>query len=214
MHVIRERVKAHFPSVLLTLLSIVQALALELLWAHLHEAEYLYAWSWFALLAWGQIVGTLAALILIWVVYAGNAMRFRWVPSIGDSVVPFAIGLLEFMMIDALSPNHLGYWLIYLGIVYAAMVWTSQATMRRARQDPDNQVYFNQMPPAQIRDFIPEMTLVAAFAGVGLYILLDQNTGWLAMLALIFSNGILLWRFYGTAVFWNNSVREDDPPTN
>ena len=214
MHVIRERVKAHFPSVLLTLLSIVQALALELLWAHLHEADYLYAWSWFAVLAWGQIIGTLSSLILIWVVYAGNVMRFRWVPSVGDSVFPFAIGLLEFMMIDALSPNHLGYWLIYLGLLYAAMIWTSQVTMRRARQDPDNGSYFNRMAPAQGRDFIPEIILVCSFVGLGISIALTSNTGWFAMSILTLTNCILLWRFYSTSVFWNHSISEDEPSTN
>ena len=210
MHVIRERVKEHFPTVLLTLLSIVQALALELLWAHLHEADYLYEWSWFAALAWGQIIATLSSLILIWVVYAGNVMRFRWVPAIGDSVVPFAIGLMEFMMIETLHPDQLGHWLIYLGIVYAAMTWTSHIIMVRARQEPDNHAYFSKMARAQRRDFVPEILLVCSFAGIGIVISLSHNTGWIAMLAVCLTNGILLWRFYGTAEFWNRSIAEDD----
>jgi hypothetical protein len=38
--------------VLLTLLSIVQALALELLWSHVRESGYLFDTSWTALLTW------------------------------------------------------------------------------------------------------------------------------------------------------------------
>ena len=59
MNSIRERAKEHFPTVLLTLLSIVQALALELFWSHLVDAEGLYQLSWFAVLWWIQILATL-----------------------------------------------------------------------------------------------------------------------------------------------------------
>jgi hypothetical protein len=41
--------------VLLTLLSIVQALALELLWSHVRESVYLFDMSWTALLTWIQV---------------------------------------------------------------------------------------------------------------------------------------------------------------
>lgn len=42
MQTIRERTKEHFPSVLVTLLSIFQALALELLWGRVRESPYLF----------------------------------------------------------------------------------------------------------------------------------------------------------------------------
>ncbi|MBV1906034.1 MAG: hypothetical protein KUG75_08145 [Pseudomonadales bacterium] len=209
MHIIRERVKEHFPTVLLTLLSIVQALALELLWGYRHEAYYLYEWTWFAMLAWGQVIATLTGFILIWVVYAGNVMRFRWVPAVGDSVVPFVIGLLEFMMIETLNPNKLGYWLIYTGVVYAAMIWTSHVTLRRARQEPDNSTHFQQWAASRNRDFYPEIAIVAGFMAVGAYIVVSKNTGWVALLAVCLANGIILWRFYSTAVIWNRSISED-----
>jgi len=43
--VIRDRAKEHFPMVFLTLLIIVQALALELLWSHVRGADYLFELS-------------------------------------------------------------------------------------------------------------------------------------------------------------------------
>ena len=110
MNAMRERAKEHFPTVLLTLLSIVQALALELLWAHLHEADYLFQLSWIAVLSWVQVIATLLGVVLIWVVYASNVMRFRWVPTTSDSVYPFLIGLIEFMLIDTLGPDEIGQW--------------------------------------------------------------------------------------------------------
>ena len=45
MDIIRNRATDQFPMVLLTLLSIVQALALELLWDHLRNRPDLYEYS-------------------------------------------------------------------------------------------------------------------------------------------------------------------------
>jgi hypothetical protein len=42
LSIIRERAKEHFPSVLLTFLSIIQALAVELWWSSMQEADYLW----------------------------------------------------------------------------------------------------------------------------------------------------------------------------
>ena len=48
MSTIRNRTKDQLPMVLLTLLSIVQALALELWWAKILSSPQLYAWGWAA----------------------------------------------------------------------------------------------------------------------------------------------------------------------
>ncbi len=47
---IRNRARENFPSVLLTLLSIIQAIALESLWDHARDRPELYGYSWDALL--------------------------------------------------------------------------------------------------------------------------------------------------------------------
>ena len=40
-----DRAQAHFPTVLLTLISIIQALALELLWAKIMKSEFLWTFN-------------------------------------------------------------------------------------------------------------------------------------------------------------------------
>ena len=93
MDSIRERAADQFPTVLITLLSIIQALALEFLWDHIHHRPDLYQMGWPAVAGWLQITATFNGLILIWLVYAGMVMRFRWIPTTGDSVLPFFVGL-------------------------------------------------------------------------------------------------------------------------
>ncbi len=209
MNEIRDRAKEHFPTVLLTLLSIVQALALELLWSHLHEVDYLFELSWISVISWSQISATLIGIALIWVVYSGNVMRFRWVPTTSDSVFPFLIGLTEFMLIESLGPDQIGAWLLFMALVFGLMNWVAHTTMRRARGDSDNDAYFKKMKPAQLRDFYPGIAIVCGLTIAGIYMLLSGDSGILAMLALLATNGILGWQFYQAALFWKLSVAED-----
>lgn len=209
MNLIRERVKEHFPTVLLTLLSIVQALALELLWAHIHEVDYLYESSWVAMLSWVQISATLIGLILVWVIYASNVMRFRWVPTTGDSVIPFAIGLLEFLLVETLGLENLGMWLLYLAMVFIVMNIVAHITFRKARLDGDNAAYFDAVKPAKIRDFYADILSISGLALASVYFLMSGNVTWPALTILVLTNIMLAWQFYKTSQFWELSIAAD-----
>ena len=58
METMRERAKEHLPHVLLTLLSIMQALALELLWDRVTSEDYLFHPSLQSALYLGQMLTT------------------------------------------------------------------------------------------------------------------------------------------------------------
>lgn len=208
MNEMRNRVKEHFPTVLLTLLSIVQALALELLWTHLRETDYLFEVSWITVISWIQIAATLLGIVLIWVVYASNVMRFRWVPKTSESVFPFLIGLIEFMLIETLGLNEIGLWFIFMALIFGMMVWVGHTTMRRARHDGDNDAFFSDIEPAKLRDFYPQITIVLSLAVAGVYLYISGDSRIFAMLALLATNGLLVWQFYSSAQFWNESVTE------
>ena len=194
----RNRAKEHFPMVLLTLLSIVQALALELLWSHVRENGYLFEPLVISVLSWIQIVATFLGLVLIWVVYASNAMRFRWVPVTSDSVYPFLIGVIEFMLVESLGPGGTGKWLILMAMTFGMMVRVSHKTIQRARHDGDNDAFFSQFKPATLRDFVPQITIVFGLALAGTYLLVSGDRGIIAVLA---TAGILVWQFFAAAIF-------------
>lgn len=208
MNAMRERAKEHFPTVLLTLLSIVQALALELLWTHLRETEYLFESSWISAISWLQISATFVGLVLIWVVYANNVMRFRWVPATIDSVYPFLIGLAEFMLIETLGPDEIGLWSMLIALIFGMMTWVAHANMRQARQDIDNAAFFSSFEPAELRDYYPQIIIVSVLLLVGAYLLISGNQGLLAMLAMLVINGVLGWQFYTAAQSWKRTVAE------
>jgi hypothetical protein len=206
MDTIRNRATDQFPMVLLTLLSIVQALALEFLWDHLRHRSDLYDYSWIALLGWLQIGATLMGIILIWLTYTGMVMRFRWTPTTTDSVLPFFVGLIEFLMIDIMGADTLGRWMIVLAVVFATMIIVAHKVFRRARRDPANRGWFEQYSPATLRDFVPQMVVVAALVLFGGWLWQSGNYGWPALCALLAAHAILGFETYRAAKFWNQSM--------
>jgi len=202
----RNRAKDHFPAVLLTLLSIVQAIALELLWGHLVTSSYLYELTAMAVLGWTQVLATLLGMILIWVVYASNVMRFRWVPAVTDSIYPFGVGIFEFWLVECLTPGLEGVWLIVMGMVVAFMTWISQITMRRSRFDEDNADFFSGVPPATWLDFIPQAVVFGIFVVVGVAVAVFSPSYEYLIAAIGLTLMFLCWQFFSTTRYWKLSM--------
>lgn len=211
MQELRERARANLPTVLLTLLSIVQALALEFLWTHVRENVPLFELSRLSVLLWIQLLTTFVGIMLIWIVYASHVMRLRWVPKTTDSVYPFVIGLLEFILIELLGAENFGQWMICNAVVFGVMVWISHRTMKRARMDNANDAFFKHLDPANMRDFFPVFTIVFVGAMAGVYLMITNNTGWAALIALLAAGGVMVYQFISVASFWERSLSDDWP---
>jgi len=210
---IRERATEQFPTVLLTLLSIVQALALEFLWTHLHERTDLYEVSGTALFGWLQIGASLNGIILIWLTYAGLTMRFRWTPSTMDSVMPFFVGIVEFLMIDMMGPGKVGPWLVLMTVIFSTMIAISYHVMRRARRDSSNKEFFDLYAPATLRDFMPHITLVSVMGMVAVWLWASGRSGWPAFVALIGIILILAIETRAAVQYWNRSMGSEPGET-
>ena len=206
MNSIRNRAKEQLPVVLLTLLSIVQALALELMWGYVTGQQYLYRADWAALVGWIQLAATFLGILLIWLIYASNVMRFRWVPTTADSVFPFGIGVVEFTLIEVMGPEDLGLWFLTMALIFAIVTLASHLSFRQARADGDNAEFFRTIAPATPRDFLPSFVNVAAQAGLGVYFLVSGHQGWLALVALSLVVASMLYQMYLTDYFWRRSV--------
>ena len=209
MQEIRERARTNLPTVLLTLLSIVQALALEFLWSFTRENPQLYSMTWESSLLWTQLVTTLLGLILIWIVYASHVMRLRWVPTTSDSIYPFVIGVLEFTMIELLGVTKIGGWMMCFATIFGLMVWISHRTMRRARLDGQNDMFFANFGRAQPRDFYTPIAIVALGIVGGAYVQYAESTGVLAFACILATLAAVLYQFRIAANFWARSLSDD-----
>ena len=207
---IRERVKDHLPAVLLTLLSIVQALALELLWSLVQELDALYEPTWLAATLWAQVTANFVGIILIWVVYVSTVMRFEWLPAIGDSIYPFLIGVGEFILIETARPGLLGIWFLQMALIFAVMNWVSHHTLRRARAEEENAWFFQKTGPAAFSDFYPAIAVVVGLGGLGVYFVAFEAPAIVSLGVVLIVNLLMLWQLYAAKRFWDRTFKDSE----
>ncbi len=206
MNSMRNRATDMFPMVLLTLLSIVQALALEFLWDHARHRTDLFELSLATIPGWLQIAATFNVIIIIWLMYAGMLMRFRWTPTTLDSIFPFLVGVIQFLMIDIMGAENFALWIFVLAFTFGSLVAIDHRAMMRARQDGANREFFNRYAPASIRDFMPQIIMVILLLTAGGWIAYTGHHGWFTIVVLV---GIFLGLGYEThrsAFYWKISM--------
>lgn len=201
-----ERAKELVPAIILTILSMIQALAIELFWSKIESSELLWVGSWESAIVWLQLAVVLLGILLIWVFYVSFVLRFSWLPTLGDTLVPFLIGLLEFAIIDLMYPSPIGPWFLLLAATYGISTATTHMTMRRARQDPTNAYFFSQVGPANWRDYLVSATAVVILATIGVVLwIIDDNQG-LSVAALIVAVIALLYQYRQSRLYWMHSL--------
>jgi hypothetical protein len=206
---IRRRAKANFPTVLLTLLSIVQAFALELMWTHINEHAYLYELSFMSVLGWLQVLATLFGILLIWLVYSDLVLRLTWVPTTTDAIFPFLVGILEFVQIGVMGLTSIGPWFMILGVLFAAMAWIIQTTMMRARLDQDNADFFKHVGPATMKDHLMSMVPALVLLVIGILIWLLNDHGWFSMMTMVLAVILLANQIRMNHIFTQRSYNRD-----
>ncbi len=206
---IRERARENFPSVLLTLLSIVQAIALESLWDYAIHQPDLFEATWAAFLGWMQVVVTLNFIVMIWLIYVGLVMRFRWTPTMADSALPFAVGLIEFTMIEVMGPEDLWAYVFVLCFISIMMHHMIHVIMQRARHDPDNRVFFEQVESSTWRDRLPPYIRAFFVAWIGIWLWRYGYNPWLALFIYTLSLVAMMQNLLLQARYWRMSMGED-----
>lgn len=207
MDSVRARAREAFPSVMLTLLSIIQALALEVLWSNLHEHEHLWAGGLGAVIGWLQVAAVLGGLILVWLFYISIVLRVVWVPRVRDSIIPFFIGIAEFVLAESLAPAQLALWFFMLAGVFAFSTWTSISVFTAARRDPENDELFAAFEKYTNRDW----TMTAAFVGSlvlsGLAVSVFGPTGGVALFCVLLALLVIAAQTAIVVGYWHRSLK-------
>ena len=128
-------------------------------------------------------------------------------PHVLLTLHPFAVGGLQFMMIDRLGADSLGGWMLLMATIFALMNWVAHSTMRRARQDGDNEEFFRDLAPSTWRDFYGAYFSIAGLAGFGVLVMLLAEFVTLALAAVGFTLVLLCVQLWTQAYFWNRSVQ-------
>ncbi len=132
--VLHHRLNDVFTPAYLTILSIIQAVALTDL-ATVVAAEY----HQFTVVNWLLTLLTFGVLIIIWNVYTIQSTIWRWIPDVRDAAMPFVVGALE-LFLDHAIVLGISIWLLGLvGITTMGAVGTWYMHWR-AREDENNQL--------------------------------------------------------------------------
>lgn len=206
------RVRGLVPSIILTVLSMIQALALELYWTKLVESDFLWTAGWLAAVGWLQFAAMFFGILLIWLLYVSLMLRFNWLPSLEDTLVPFLIGLLEFALVDLTHPDFIGPWLLVLASIFVVAVFTSHTIMRRARSDPENDYFFSQYDPSGLKDYRESAITVVTLGVLGTVLWLNPGMRGLAVVALLLTLVAMGYQYLQARRFWLHSLHQGDSP--
>ena len=111
---LHHRLNDAFTPTYLTILSIIQAVALTDL-ATVVAAEY----RQFTVVHWLLALLTFGVLIIVWNVYTIQGTIWRWIPDVRDAAMPFVVGALELFLNHAITLG-MSFWM--LGLAGIAMM--------------------------------------------------------------------------------------------
>src|SRR5579864_5838832 len=128
---ISQRLKGQFAPAYLTLTSIIQGVALSVLAARV-EATY----AQFDATDWLLTIATCLVFLVVWNEYLMQVLAFVWVPTLLDSLVPFAFLACELFMAHFVYHNLRG-WLLTLGLIFVVGGAAQILTVTQARSLAD-----------------------------------------------------------------------------
>lgn len=186
-----SRARDLLPALLMTLLSVVQALALEALWSTARESAFLFEGGRAAAVGWLQVAAVFQGIVVVWLFYIGIVLRFSWVPSTWDSVAPFVIGALELTMLQLIGTTFLPYWFCVLAAIFAFSTWTSRRMFAAGLRDPANEALAASLPPSGRAELVP-FVFVAALLVMGWAVGVAGAGSTTALVSLVLANLLLV----------------------
>lgn len=130
---IAQRIKSQFAPAYLTLASIIQGVALSTLVLRV-ESTY----PGFNAVAWLLTITTFLVILDIWHEYLMMVLAYVWLPTLLDSIVPFAFVATELFLAHFVYGNVRGWLLAYAGcylVGIAAGVLTSAQVRKLAEEN-------------------------------------------------------------------------------
>ncbi len=192
-----DRLKNQFAPIYLTLTSIIQGVALATLAARV-EATY----PGFDATNWVLVAATFIAVLAVWHEYLMQVVAFVWLPSLLDSVVPFAFLATELLLVHFVYSDERG-WFLALGLGFVVGGVAQALTMRQVSTlDAENRVVAGLLRDQQrMRGVMNACILVFALAVGLLYDALQLERVALPLAALAL---VAITAFVGSsAPYWN-----------
>jgi hypothetical protein len=199
----QQRAVELFPSVLLSVLGVIQALAFELLWEE--GLPGVARWRDVGATATGvlQAVAVFQGGIVMWALYASLVLRLRWLPSVRDLVVPFVLGALQFALVELMAPEQLPWWFAVLALIFAlAMATNYAAYVAAGRLDPAILRGQSQV----LSSYAPSLVTVVGLVACAGLVAWTGPTSPAAAAAVLAANAGLLVQLVVLRRYWNRDL--------
>jgi hypothetical protein len=158
--VMHRRLKESYGPTYLTLLSIIQGVALGDLASVVGSGH-----QHFTVVQWVLTLNTFGVLIIIWDVFSAQSVLWDWIPDVRDGSVLFVVGALELFLHHAIVAT-LSTWLIALSLIGLTGAIGTFHIRWRSSHEPENLELLR-----RLNGHIQAYTLYL-IGGVGLFLLL------------------------------------------
>jgi len=195
--IVSERLKSQFTPAYLTLTSIIQGVALAVLAARV-EATY----TQFDATDWLLTIATFLMFVTLWHEYLMQALAFVWMPTLLDSLVPFAFLVCELFAAHFVYNGMRGWLLAFgLGFVVGGAAQLLTLTQARLMGEENRDLVGALRPYNRLRAALSAVIIVVSLGGWALYdvLRLGREALIVALLA-----AVLIIVFLGSSVpYWN-----------
>jgi hypothetical protein len=194
------RLKGQFTPAFLTLTSIIQGVAFTTLVARV-EANA----AQFTLADWTLSTATFIGFVVIWHEYLMQALAYVWIPTLLDSLVPFAFLAAELFMAH-FAYGNMQAWLLAAAAASGAglLVWATNFTGARIPSSDNSEllrVTSSYIRPRFISNLLLLLLFLAAWAGYDLF-----HLGSVPLIVAGVSLLLFALFLFGSVPFWNAVV--------
>ena len=133
---LESRIKHQFPSLFITLLSVLIGLVLADLVSEIRERIALWPLTIDTLRTWGQITAHGSSAVAAWIIYSHLGISHERVPSLADSVVTFIVPLTLLFAMPLIGREEIWPWFYYASGSLVISLATSMWLLHLSRNEP------------------------------------------------------------------------------
>jgi hypothetical protein len=141
---LHDRIKAQFPALFITLLSVLVGLVLADMVAEARTRISLWPLDVETLRNWGQLAAHASSALTAWVIYSHIGISHERVPSLSDSVVAFIVPLTLLLAMSLIGRDEVWPWFYYASFSLAVSLVTSMWLLYLSRDEPQ-MAYFGKL---------------------------------------------------------------------
>lgn len=134
---IEQRIKEQFPTVFITLVSVLVGLALSDLVSEARAHMMLWPLNLATLRTWMQIFANGTSALVVWIVFAHVGIARRRVPDLYDSLIAFGTPLLLLIANSFVGQKDIWPWFYIASVYLAVSLATSYLHTRMALHEPE-----------------------------------------------------------------------------